>query len=296
MVLAVRGRGHDSGSALRALEPQLGPHDEVIVVDDGEAGEPPPWVSRVTLPGGLVPELWAAGLAAASGVVVALTSAGLVPDRNWLSRARSVASGPEAAVGGAIEPGPDLGLVDWALYFCRYARYMLPLDEAGLEVAADNAAYRAEALAPYRDLWADGFWEPFVHQAMKADGHSLVVRADLLTTFTSGARVADFALQRYRHGRVYGVLRSSGSRSMAAVASLGAPLVPVLMTVRAGREVWAKGRHRGRFVLSLPLVYLFYSFWAAGEVVGRLAAASRRRPAGVAGSACATPPQPREGH
>ncbi|MGH9190245.1 MAG: glycosyltransferase [Acidimicrobiales bacterium] len=265
----------DAGPSLRAIEAQLEPGDEVIAVDDGGTVSYPPWVRRLAVPGRIVPELWAAGIAMASNELVALTSAGLVVDGGWLAEARRLTERPEVAVGGAIEPGRRLRMVDWALYFCRYSPYMLPLVDADtLDVAADNAVYRADVLADYRHLWYPEFSEPFLHRAMRADGHRLVVRPELRATLEPGAGAGDFSRQRYRHGLSYGQRRSSGSRPKALVASLSAPVVPALMAARAGRRVWAKGRHRCRFVVAVPLVCWFYACWAAGEAVGRMAVAT----------------------
>lgn len=248
------------------------PDGEVIVVDDGGKRTYPPWARRLVRCG-LVPELWAEGLSECTGERVALLSGGVVPAPDWLRSVRR--AGDEAVVGGTIEPGPRMGAADWAVYFCRYTPYLPPLDATGdLYPAADNAVYRTDVLARYRHLWTDGFWEPFVHQAMVRDGHSLAMRADLRVNLAGGTRAGAFARQRYHHGLSYGMWRSAGvSRATVLRQAFTAPLVPVVMTVRAGRHVFAKRRHRGRFLATLPLVMWFYAWWAAGEAVGRVRAA-----------------------
>jgi hypothetical protein len=45
-------------------------------------------------------------------------------------------------------------------------------------------------------------------------------------------------------------------------------LLPPMLLLRIVRSVWAKGRHRGELIRSLPLLALFVSAWAAGEIVG----------------------------
>jgi hypothetical protein len=278
VVVGARLGEHDVGACLRSLEAQVGSDVEVIVVDDGPTGSCPGWVRHRSRPGGLVPELWATGLTEARGDVIVLTSAGVVPDPAWLGSARAALDAGPAAVGGAVEPGPGLGLVDWAIYFCRYAPYMLPIpDPSALEVAGDNAAYRADVLKRYRSLWEHGFWEPFVHRAMASDGHRLAVRPELVVRQSPGQRASPVARQRFRHGRAYGQLRSAGRpRPAVLAAALTAPVVPALMAARAGRHVWSKRRHVGKLALAFPLVVWFYTCWAAGELVGRLTAALRR--------------------
>jgi hypothetical protein len=183
-----------------------------------------------------------------------------------------------AAVGGAIEPAAGQRLVDWAVYFCRYAPYMKPLaGGAEPDIAADNAVYQADILRCYEPLWQEAFSEPFVHQAMRADGHVLALRPDLIVRHVGGGSVRGFARQRYLHGRAFGELRANGQGLLGAtVASLSAPLVPLVMTGRAARQVCAKRRYRARFALVLPLLLWFYGWWAAGEVVGRVGEMRRR--------------------
>ncbi|MGI8807288.1 MAG: hypothetical protein ACR2KK_05515 [Acidimicrobiales bacterium] len=255
----------------------MGPDVEVILVSDGTLTACPPWVVPLQVASGLMAELWAAGLVVATGPVVGVLSAGMTPERDWVARARQAAAGGAAAVGGAIEPGPGLSLVDWAVYFCRYTPYLGPLRHpATLEVPADNAVYRADVLFRYRPAWETAFWEPFVHKAMRGDGHILTMDADRVVRYGGGLRARAFLAQRFRHGRAYGELRSAGmSRGPLLKAVLSAPAVPFLMSARAGSQVYAKRRYRARFLTALPLVVAFYSSWAAGELVGHLATALR---------------------
>lgn len=260
-------------ACLAAVGDQIGPDDDVLVVDHGDADRLPSWARRVRAEGrSLVPEQWAVGLAEATRPVVALTSASMVPDPGWLDRARAVAAGEKAGTGGAIEPGPALGFWDWAVYFCRYAPYLLPLEPTeALEVAADNAAYRTEVLARYRDHWCDGFWEPFVHRVMRADGHGLAIDPEMVVRLSAGVDPSAFARQRFLHARSHGHHRSLGQPRLAvAAACLTAPAVPPLLTARIVRRVWAKRRYRGRLAVSLAAVVWFSAWWAAGELAGRL--------------------------
>ena len=63
------------------------------------------------------------------GAIVALTISPMRPAPDWV--ARSASGWPDdEVVAGAIEPGEGLRIVDWAEYFCRYARDMLPFERA----------------------------------------------------------------------------------------------------------------------------------------------------------------------
>jgi hypothetical protein len=278
IVIGARAAERDADACLAALEPQIRPGVEVILVEDATSQKQrPDWVRREVRPGGLVPELWATGIAGARGRVLALTAATVVPDPDWVDRMLVAHTNGVAAVGGAIEPGAGMGAVDWAVYFCRYAPYMLPFSGGdAVDVAGDNASYRIDALQPYRGMFADAFWEPFIHAPMRRDGLRLEVRPEIVVRQATGMRFGAFSRQRYAHGRIYGEMRSAGSsRGRVLATAPAAVIVPILMTARVARHVARRGRLRGRFAASLPLVLWFYACWAAGELAGRLRAAGR---------------------
>lgn len=279
VVIGARRSERDAGACLAALASQVRPGVEVILVEDAPSeATAPEWVRRLVRPGGLVPELWSAGIAEARGRVLALTAATVVPEPDWVERMLGAHTDGAAAVGGAIEPAAGMGAVDWAVYFCRYAPYMLPFSSGdAVDVAGDNASYRMDSLEPYRGMFADAFWEPFIHRPMRRDGLRLEVRPEIVVRQATGMRFRGFSRQRFAHGRVYGRLRSAGASRLSVLASApSAVVVPFLMTARAARQVFRRGRLRGRFLLSAPLVLWFYTCWAAGELAGRLRAAGRQ--------------------
>jgi hypothetical protein len=59
---------------------------------------------------------------------------------------------------------------------------------------------------------------------------------------------------------------------MLALVSLALP--PLLM-VRISRQVLGKRRHVGKLIASLPLLAVFTTSWAAGEIAGYLFGAGR---------------------
>lgn len=286
IVLASRTGEGSIASCLEALEDQLDDDVELILVEDERSAETDLDVRRRTRrllrPGGLVPELWSEGIRLASGDLVGLLAATVVPDPDWVALTLELHKGGAAAVGGGIEPGNDMRLVDWAVFFCRYAPYAAPVDpNPSLEIAGDNASYRRDVLHRYADLYETSFAEPFVHRAMRADGHVLRVDPSRVVRHTGGADARGFCRQRFLHGRDHGRHRSAGlARSRVLLGAATAPLVPLVMTARVASQVAAKRRFVGRFVAALPLVLWFYSWWAAGELIGRL------------GSAVARPPRP----
>jgi hypothetical protein len=273
VVVAHRADEPGPGACLDSISSQAGPDVEVLLVTDTDAVEHPAARRTIVVPGALVPQLWAAGIDAAEGEVVLLTAGDLVPRHDWLRRMRAaLAARGVVAVGGAIEPGRSLSLGDWARYFCRYSPYMLPMPSGGArpEIAADNAGYDRRRLDAHRALWSEGFWEPFVHVALRGDG-DLAVVPEPVVELAGGHSAREFATARFRHGAEHGRHRAIGKsrgRTLAEAATF--PAVPLLMTWRAGRTIWGRGRRRGRFVLSAPVLMWFYCCWAAGELMGRV--------------------------
>lgn len=270
----------DPTECLRSLAKQIDDGVEVILVSDGARdGAPLPWVAELVRPGGLVPELWAAGIEEASGRLIGLLTAGSVPERGWVTLTRKAhAEGGASIVGGAIEPGPQFTFTDWAVFFCRYSPYMRPISAtSALEVPGDNASYDGDVVRGYRTHFEDGFWEPFVHAALRADGHTQAFCPQRGVRIAFGASASGFRRQRFSHGQAHGRSRSSAApRWRTALGVFTTPLVPLVMTARAARTVATKRRHLGRFLMVTPLVLWFYAWWAAGEMVGRLQMLSGR--------------------
>ena len=255
IVVASNGAPGSVEACLAALEGQ---------VDDAE-------VIVQERPGALVPELWRDGIDAASGAVVALTISPMRPAPDWVARLRERLAEDEV-VGGAIEPGDGLRMVDWAEYFCRYARDMRPfLRCENPEIPGDNCAYRRALLERTREFYRDGFWEPEVNRALQAEGVALWHDPDVVVYQGRSAGFGAFFRQRLVHGRVYGRQRGAmlgvGRNAVGVVLAWAVPLV---LVARTAREVFGRRRCRTRFVVALPALLAFDVAWAAGEALGHL--------------------------
>jgi hypothetical protein len=255
IVVASNGAPGSVEAFLEAIGPQLG--DAELIVQDR--------------PGVLVPELWRDGIDAARAPIVALTISVMRPAPDWLTRLRERMAEDEV-VAGAIEPGDGLRVVDWAEYFCRYARDMLPFARReSPEIPGDNCAYRRELLERTRDVWRGGFWEPEVNRALARDGVRLWHDPSLVVRQGRSAGFGAFLRQRFVHGREYGRQRGARfgrGRNVAGVALAFA--VPFLLVARTAREVFSRHRLRARLVVALPALLAFDAAWAAGEAMGHL--------------------------
>jgi hypothetical protein len=222
-------------------------------------------------PGALVPELWRDGIDAAKGAIVALTISPMRPAPDWVARIRERLA-EDDVVAGAIEPGEGMRIVDWAEYFCRYGRDMLPFTRReNPEIPGDNCAYRRELLERTHELYRDGFWEPEVNRALRAAGVALWHDPAVVVYQGRSAGFRAFVRQRFVHGRKYG--RQRGARFGAARNILGpalAVVVPFLLVLRTAREVFSRRRLRIRFLLALPALFAFDVAWAIGEAHGHV--------------------------
>jgi hypothetical protein len=260
-------------ACLEALEPQRDDAVEVLVHEGAESPaelrERFPWARFTVSPGALVPEHWRDGFRAASGDVVAFTISQMVPAGDWIESIRRLLAEHEA-VGGAIDPGKKLRLIDWAEYFCRYARDMRPFTAGKApDLPGDNVAFsraRLEEIAPALET---GYWEPVAHPELERRGVTLWQSPELVVGMGRSAGFGAFASQRLEHGRRYGHQRGerfSRMRNLIGVAA--APAVPALMTLRVVQQVFAKRRYRGRVVLALPAIVAYNVVWAYAEARG----------------------------
>lgn len=277
--VVVAGRVHEADPrlCLEAIHQQRDRRLEVVLVTDGPAPQYAGVDRQIRGVGALVPELWAEGIRVATGDVVALTVASMVPGAGWIAAIRAAHGRPGRVVGGPIEPGPLVRAVDWAVYFCRYSTYLRPL-APGLEVPGDNASYDAGLLRAHRSAWSKGFWEPFVHHEMRAAGVSTDMVDDMVVEMQPGAALRSFSRQRFAHGLRHGrnVGRSEG-RTTGVIRVLAAPAVPLVMLGRVRRAVPDHHRYRPPLTRSTPYLLWFFSCWAAGEAVGRLRSLIARR-------------------
>jgi len=275
---------HAPPEALEACLEALAPQREgVQVLVVGTRPAPPrvaeryPWAEFHEVPGALVPVLWSYGIERSRGEIVALTIAQMVPEPDWIASIRREQTGHDA-VGGAIDPGRNLRLADWAEYFCRYAGEMRPFAAGkGDELAGDNVAFKRELLEQHRDQLRDGYWEPVLHPVLRREGVELWRAPDVVVRQGRSAGFTAFARQRLAHGRRYGHQRGAHfGRRRNAVGVAAAPAVPFLMTARVARAVASRGRYRGRFVAALPLILAFNGIWAYAEARGHLDTLARR--------------------
>lgn len=247
---------------------------EVILVYPGDA--PPRCVEegcdgvRTVTAGvnALVPELWAKGLRASCGRVVAFSTAHCVVGPSWAPVLLDAIQTGATGAGGAIELDRHTTPLDWAIYFLRFSSFMPPVSASEVvEIPGDNAAYSRAALERYGALQEAGFWEVEFHQRIRPEGKKLVMAPGATATYCGSLALGTILRHRFLHARRFGLQRADAGVPRWRIV-LAAPVVPWLLAVRAVRRAARRRYLLFRAVLSLPLLILIAAAWATGEAVG----------------------------
>jgi hypothetical protein len=213
----------------------------------------------------------AAGLAAATGDLVAILEDRGVPRSSWARNLVQQHEQPYGVIGGAIECAPG-DLLNWAFYVCDFGKYGLPLQSGPATWVSDiNVSYKRKIIEETRDLWKERFREPIVHWALLERGETLYLSSEIVVEHGRPATTLRALLpERFHWGRLFGHIRAMHltvpRRLWYAAAG---PLVPPLLLLRHGRTQLAKGNFR-RFLKAMPVAAVLLAAWTTGEVWGYL--------------------------
>ena len=285
IVIASEQQETDVRRCLQSLADQLTSADETIVVHSGSPMDPEsmardhPHVLILAAPeGASVPDLRYRGLERARGEIVAMTEAAAMFAPGWLERVVALHGGGYDAVGGAIDPAPDLDGVSWAAHLCEYGAYMSPvIDCEGGNFSGFHSSYKRSLLGKCETSIRGRHWEGVLHEEARRLGGSFFRCGDLRLLNARRHTVGSFLRQQFAYGRGFGRVRGQRSspvvHAVLLVATVG---LPALMMYRYGRWIVAKRLPPGRSIVSLPLLLLFACGWSMGEWVGYLDAIRER--------------------
>lgn len=216
-----------------------------------------------------VPELRAAGIAAASAPRVAVIEDHCVVTDGWAQRIIEAHRAGHGVVGGAIRNAAVERVRDWAAFFCEYSEHMEPLPAGPAQTLPGmNVSYNGDAIAAMQSLLDAGSWETWLHPHLQQCGFELHCVDGLTLEHVKDFDLREFLSQRWHYSRSHAGMRNAELGPKRAFYALSTPvLVPVLFT-RIARNVFRKRSHRREFVLAAPIVMLFVTTWALGEAVG----------------------------
>lgn len=269
---------------LEALAPQVTSGDvEVIAAADAARGDGRviaarfPFVRWVAAAAGsTVPQRRLLGIARSRGALVGLIEDDCLVDAHWCRAAIAAHATADVAIGGAVEPGGYRRALDWAVYFCEYGRFMLPLRRAGslaLALAGNNVTYKRSALADLPGVGdpGAGFHDLFVHQAWERAGRPMRVEETLVVQNVNSWSLRHVTSVPFHHGRAFAGQRFQGQpASRRLPMSVLALALPVLKTARIVRDALSRKRFIGRLFMALPWIVVFMTSWSLGEAAGYL--------------------------
>jgi hypothetical protein len=221
----------------------------------------------------------AGGLHAARGRLVAMVEDRGRPTSDWARAIAALHEGNDyAVVGGAVENGAHRVLL-WAVYFCDFGRYQVPMEQIDPEYVTDvNICYKKEALHSVRDLWSQKYQEAQVNWALRRLGRRLYLSdRPIVVEERNPASLIVLLAERVQWGRVFGQVRGREmSRLRSLIWAAATPLIPPVLLVRHLRRQFQKRRNVAEFVRAMPAIVVLLHFWALGECIGYCESAFRR--------------------
>jgi glycosyltransferase involved in cell wall biosynthesis len=263
------------GECLESLE-QRAPEAEVIVADwTDEAtrqrvSERWPSVRLLSFDEPMaVPELRAAGIAAARAPHVAVIEDHCVVRDGWARRLLDAHRSGHAVVGGPVRNGATARLRDWAAFFCEYSEHMEPGPTGTVaSLVGMNVSYDRRAIEAMEDLLLEGCWETWLHPRLQSRGFELYSDGEASLDHVKDFGFREFLSQRWHYARSHAGMLNERLGRKRVVYVLGSPALVPLLYVRIARNVFRKRHHRLRFLAASPLVCVYLGVWAAGEAAG----------------------------
>jgi glycosyltransferase involved in cell wall biosynthesis len=218
-----------------------------------------------------VPELRTFGIEKARGDIVALLEDHSIVDQRWAEQIQKAHKLPYSIIGGPVENASG-GILNWAVYFYDYGKYMLP-DRARVveSLSGNNVSYKSDVLKRVRDKYREGLHETFIHQELQRRGYDLYLIPSAIVYHTKNYALRASVIESYHHGRLFAARRvcEVGFAERAVRAAMSFAL-PVLLTLRIVARTLRKARHVRELILAAPCILLLMTAWAYGECRGYL--------------------------
>lgn len=265
------------GSLLAEVQPG---DDEIIVARNFEAeaavrvAESARVVDLALAPGVTVPQLRAAGLAAATGTVVAFIEDHCVVAPGWRDALVRAYERRLAAVGGPVDLAAGGRPLDWAVYFYDYSRFAPPMRSGPVRsLSGTNMSFARTFLDGSRALLQEEVLEVVLEQEIGRQGLTMYLDSGALVIHGvrhSAARAVPLAFDL---ARGYAARRVQGASLFRRIAfAAGTPLLPFLLASRILTAVLRQG-HLGRLTAAVPWLAVLLVAWSSGECAGYLAGA-----------------------
>ena len=218
-----------------------------------------------------IPGLRYQGVIVSTGALVAIVEDHGEVSPGWAAALIEAHQGPWGAVGGAVENGRE-GLVNWAAFLCEYTPYMGPIAEGEwLDLPGNNIAYKRDALMRHAGELKAGRWESWINAKLQAEGVKTASTNAAVVRHIKPFRLGEFLVQRFHFARSYaGMRRVDQSPVQRLIYGFGSAALPALLLARLARQALAKKVKPTRILAASPLVGLFFTVGAFGEMLGYL--------------------------
>ena len=263
---------------LRSLGPQSQSGDtEVIVVNNYGNGFEAlierefPFVKYFSFPKDTtVPVLRSKGLSLSKGEIVALIEDHCVLDAHWCSEIKRAHELSYAVIGGSVENMASSSLLDWAVYFYEYGKYMQPNPMGVVDsLPGNNISYKKSALEKMANNLNEGFFETFVNRKLSDLGYSLYLVPSAIVYHNRTYDFGKTIVQCFHHGRSFAGMRISNTRLLKRILFvIGSTMLPILLPLRIALRIMGKGKRRREVSLSLPYLFILMTSWSFGELCG----------------------------
>jgi glycosyltransferase involved in cell wall biosynthesis len=267
----------DLKDCLQALKAQQDARVEIIVVDrlgfELVAAVKRDFSDIVVIPtaaDATIPEMRAVGIRRAHAPAVAVIEDHVMVRPFWARQLLDALAEGHDVVGGTVENAATEKLVDWAAFLCEYSAVLPPLPSGPSDwLPGNNVIYRREILKKFDAVLDEGKWENRLHDAMHADGITLIMRPDIVADHKMHYTFGLYMEQRYLYSRSYAGARiKDAPMSRRLMMGAAAFALPPLVFIRVVKNIVSKRKHLGYLIKSLPMLVAFAGSWGAGEIVG----------------------------
>lgn len=219
-----------------------------------------------------IPKLRAMGMARARGQLIAILEDHCNVPPGWFRAIIRAREAGHKVMSGPVENAAVDRIVDWAVFFCEYARFMPPILPGTVdEIAGNCAIYDREVLDRIGPELREEVWEPFLHARMREMRIPFYCDPALTVAHKKEFGFGYFISQRYHYSRSFAGMRMKAAPFSHRMAyTCATPVLPFLLFGRMAAAVWRKGRRRKEFLLASPIIGLFLISWAWGEAEGAL--------------------------
>lgn len=264
---------------LESLREEVAALGAEIVIADG-SGRPAPAAAEVGPAVRWLPvaepsvfRLYWHGLHAAGGAVIATTEDHCVVRPGWCSAILAAhREHPQAAaIGGAIENGSHESLLDWASFFITQGAHMAPLGQQAVPATTNEAclSLKRHVVEELTDSGGMGFMAILELRRLAEAGAELRVDDRFAVDHFQTIGFAETTAIHFHNGRaIAGFRRTRGMDAEDWLRMAAALVLPLARTARALRLGWAKRRHRGRLLASVPLMLWLDMCQGVGHLLG----------------------------